>query len=142
MIETQLKITLAPKDDPEAIAMLEGNKERNDFDPEVLGYPSSLLLRCDDESKRRGYMTTQSVQMLESMALDDTLTAEEKAGAAMNLMAYALSLANRVGQKEAYFVATDKNTEMAMQRLGWELIQHPVYRLRLRKVFKGENDAA
>ena len=135
MIEAQLKITLAPKDDPEALAMLEGNKERNDFDPEVLGYPSSLLLRCDDESKRRGYLTTQSVQMLESIALDDTLTAEEKAGAAMNLMAFALSLANRVGQREAYFVASDPVTERAMKQMGWELITDPVYRLRLRYVF-------
>lgn len=135
MIETQLKITIAPKDDPKALAMLEGNKERNDFDPEVLGYPSSLLLRCDDESKRRGYLTTQSVQMLESIALDDTLTAEEKAGAAMNLMAFALSLANRVGQREAYFVASDPVTERALRSMSWERIEHPVYRLRLRKVF-------
>lgn len=142
MIETQLKVTLAPKDDAEAIAMLEANKERNDFDPEVLGYPSSLLLRCDDESKRRGYLTTQSVQMIESIALDDKLTSQEKAEAAMNLMAFALSLANRVGQREAYLVASDPVTERAMIQMGWDRIEHPVYRLRLKKVFKGENDAA
>jgi hypothetical protein len=135
MIETQLKVTLAPKDDPEAIAMLQANVERNDYDPEVLGYPSSLLLRCDDESKRRGYLTTQSVQMVESIALDDKLTSQEKAEAAMNLIAFALSLANRVGQKEAYFVASDPVTERAMKQMQWEKIEHPVYRLRLRKVF-------
>lgn len=130
-IETLLHVEPIAKDDPEAVSALEANHVRNEFDPAVLGYPSSLMLKVSDETKVRGYMLTQSVQMLESMALNDRMTSEEKAEAAMNLMAFALKLAHQVGQREAYFMATDPLTQRAMERIGWEKQPWSVYRLRL-----------
>lgn len=130
-IEQLLHVEPIVKDDPKAIAMLEANKERNALDPVVLSYPSSLLLQCSDGEKVMGVMITQSVQMLESIALNETMTSEEKASAAMNLMAYALNLAHQVGQREAYFCASDPVTERAMKQMGWQLVEYSVYRLRL-----------
>jgi len=72
------------------------------------------------------------------MALNDRMTSEEKAEAAMNLMAYALKLAHQVGQREAYFMATDPVTERAMQSMGWERLKWPAYRIRLDFVKESE----
>ena len=138
-IEQQLPVSLAAKDDPEAKAWLQANHERNSFDPAVLDYPCTVILKVEDSEKVRGYMPIQNAVMLESIGLNARLSALEAAEAVMNMIAAAIRLGHDIGIRECYFLATDEVTARGAEQMGFEALPYQLYRLKIAKIMEAQN---
>lgn len=142
-LETQLDVKVVERSQdpadpyPEARRWLEANAERNGFDPEVLGYPCTMVLRVEDAKGVLGYMPVQSAMFVESVALRANLSKVEGAQAMLNLGAAAERLAIDFGIRESYSLVTDEVTARAAIAVGYEVLPWQVIRKRLRPDAKG-----
>ncbi len=138
-IESQLPVSIAPRDDPQAREWLEANKERNAFDPDILSYPCTLVLKVEDAEKVRGYMPIQNACMIESIGLNSKLSPMEAAEAVMNMIAAALKLGHDIGLREAYFLSSDEVTARGAEAMGFKKMPYDLYRLKIESLMEAGN---
>lgn len=136
-IETQLQVSVVPPGEdpenpyPEVDRWLRSNQNRNGYDPEVLKYPCTMVLKVDLDGTA-GYLPIQSAVMLESIALREGMSPLERAECTMNLAGAAFRLGIAANKREAYMLVTDPATARAAIKAGFELLPYPVLRLRLK----------
>lgn len=142
-IETLLDVRIVPPNQdpanpyPEVDRWLTTNQERNGYDPEVLKYPSTIVLEVRNGSTM-GYLPIQSAVVLESMALDEKLTPMQRAQATLNLVGAAMRLGIQAGKREVYALVTDEITARAAIASGFELLPYRVIRRKLKVDAEGK----
>ncbi len=131
-IETQLDVSIVPPSEyPEVDRWMRANQDRNGYDPGVLRYPCTLVLKVEKDGTA-GYLAIQNALVIESLALRDTLTPVERAECTMNLVGAALRLAITAGMREAYTLVTDNVTASAGIKAGFKLVPYPTLRLKFK----------
>ena len=119
------------EDVPQITAWLESRKSRNQFDPEILKYPSLEVVAAHTNGTVFVYLPVQSVAMLESVAVNPESSPHEIAHALVLAVKAIEYQAHRAGQREAYFLASDANTAKGAEHLGFEEVEMKVFRKRL-----------
>lgn len=113
--------------EPEKLEWLRANKERNDFDEAVIGYPSTVVLSALDHV----VMPVQTVAMLESIGNNPASGVRDTTAGLIELVKAAATLAHVGGIRELYFLSSDENTGLAAKQMGFVEVPLKVMRLRL-----------
>lgn len=119
-----------PKQEPVA-QWCEQNRQRNEFDPQVLDYPVMRVLAAHSNGTTYAYMPMQGVAMLESIGINPEAKPLEAATGIMEMVKAAVVLAQNANYKELYFLGTDPVTEQGAERMGFEKLPYTVYRKRI-----------
>ena len=131
-LRNQVYVRLAAPDEP-YLAWFEANKERNDFDPAVLGYPTTKVLAAYKlDGTVLAYMPVQTVAMLESIATNPEVGSMKRTAGVVEMTQAAAMLASLGGIRECFFCSTDDLTAGGAELMGFEELPYKVYRLRIK----------
>lgn len=131
-IKELMEVRPVSKDDPDALAMLRANIERNALDEEVLKYPACELWTARTNGTRHAAMPVQKVYVLESVGLNKDSSIQEQGTALLELVKVACFEAYRDGAREVMFLVSDPATEQGAKLLGFEEVTCKVMRRRLK----------
>lgn len=126
---------LVRKADPEKEPVrdwLERNHERNGFDPEIFSYPSLCVLASYRNGSVFTYLPVQTVAMLESVGVSPEASGNEVASGLMESVKATALLAHNQGIRELYYLSTDETVDVGAKAMGFELLPHKVFRMRLK----------
>jgi len=108
--------------------------ERNLFDPDILSYPQTTVFCAEtDAGELVSFLPAQLVVMLESVASDPNAGDSMRGRALYFLFKHMQRIANVLHVRELYFVGTDEKLNVLAERCGFEKLEFPVYRFKLRK---------
>ena len=124
--------------EPQLKQWIEDGKDKNAFDPKVLGYPCTETYAVHTNGTTHAVMPIQPVVMLESIGINPEASPSQAASAMMELLKAVALLAQRAGSRELYFLASDDGTSDGAERLGFVKVPASVYRMRL---YSGEENA-
>lgn len=106
----------------DCLKWLESNREKNDFDPEVLDYPTAELYVVPDETPK-ACLPIHGVVMLESLGFN-TDDPKERLVSALELVQHAVERARQLGVKEIVYLSSDERTDMfASKVLGFKEVK-------------------
>jgi len=105
--------------------------EGNLFDPAVLAYPATKVLKTSDGNRNLVYMPVQQCQVWESLGINPEATELETAASLKALAQILRFMANADGQKEIYFLCSHELTQKFAERHGFERVTTPVFRMKL-----------
>ena len=120
-----------PHEAEELASFLMGTKN-NLVDSRVLTYPATKIYKASDGQKNIVFMPVQSCQVWESLGINPEATDSEIA-AGLKALAHVLrfsALAN--GEGEIYFLCSEERTQKFAQHHGFEKVEIPLYRMRIR----------
>lgn len=109
---------------------LASNIARNAFDPDVLDYPATSVLAAHN-GEVITYTPTQPVLAIESVGVSKTASTQDVATAMVETVRAAAAFAYRAGVRELMFIGSDELTAKGAEKLGFERINFPVFRLKL-----------
>ena len=104
----------------------------NEFDPEVMRFPTTFTLAAYDKTGVLAYMPVQSPYMLESVASRPGLDKRLVASALKEFTQAVVTQAHAKGVGEIYFLGTDKDTDEFATNQVYERLPYTVYRLKLK----------
>jgi hypothetical protein len=104
---------------------------QNLFDPVVLSYPSTVILKASDGERALVFMPVQQCQVWESLGISPQASELETAAALKALTHVLRFKALENGQKEIYFICTEESTQKFAEKHGFERINSPVFRMKL-----------
>lgn len=128
MIELKLRFA-KPEESKQIVEWLNGST-RNDFDSDILTYPTLRVL-CSYNHKPVAYLPTQTVLMLESMAKNPDAEPLQYAQALRDLVKGAEVVASADGIQEIWMASSDDTVVKMAQSRGFEVIHCRVLRLKL-----------
>lgn len=132
-LRNSIEPRLADKDKEPVAAWCEANSSRNEFDDEVLNYPTTKILSATNGNGRvLAYMPVQFAAMLESIGPNPEATPMEVAAGIVEMVKGAAMLAYSYGCRELYFLATDDATAEGSKKLGFEELPYRIFRKRLK----------
>lgn len=108
------------------------NNPKNGFDPEVVKFPSTVVLCAYDQSGTLAYMPIQSPLFLESMAIRPGLDTRTVALTMKEFTQAAVTQAHSQGKGEIYFLGTEQNTDELATNQVFERLPYSVYRVKLK----------
>lgn len=118
--------------DAEQVAQLLCSTSQNLFDPRVLGYPSTVALKATDGTRNLVFMPVQQCQVWESLGISKEAS-ELEVAASLKALAHVLRFkALENGQGEIYFLCSEPRTQKFAQHHGFEKVDIPLFRMRLR----------
>lgn len=109
---------------------VEGQKNNNYFDPNVLRYGATFTLVARSKSKDVLYIPIQTVFMLESLAINPDATKHEVAVALREVLVSLGLLAQRSGIGEIYFLGTNDDTNAFALKHGLEELPWRAFRMK------------
>lgn len=118
-------------DDPQMIAWMEGNRDRNSFDAAVLDYPATEVYCAYVGEKIISYLICQPVVVLDAFGPNPEASGYELTKALEHFTVAVGLLAHRSGTREIMFLGSDESTAKASEVLGFTKLETPVWRLRL-----------
>jgi hypothetical protein len=107
------------------------NKAANDLDMDVFSYPLMEIF-CAENGSPVAYLPVQLAAILESFAPRPDATDAEKRRALHDLLSAILPAIEKRGVREVYFIASEDSLLKDAERLGFQKIEAPVYRLKLK----------
>lgn len=110
---------------------MEANAERSLLDREIFQYPTVRVLAAQN-GKVLGYLPYHSVLTLESFSPNPDATDSERAEACRQFVKMIYSVAWTNGVREIYYFGNDQQLNRIAERHGFEKIECPVYRLRVK----------
>ena len=120
-----------PKDSQEYSEWLRGT-EGNLVDYGVYSYPTTTTLVVESEDGPELMNSFQLVIVPEALATKPGLSPMREARALKLLNTAWENVAQNLGIREIYFNCADSNLGEFVSRHGWEKLQHPVYRRKLK----------
>ncbi len=97
-------------------------REINCFDPEVMGYPRTVLLCAEAKGGPLLYMPLQSVLMMESLAPQPGLSPRQEALALRQISRAVEQIAQHTQHREAYFLCKDERVVKIAAAHGYEVL--------------------
>lgn len=128
----QLKIGYMEKGDQETFVSWVNSTPNNLWDKEVLEYPT-LRIICAYNGQPVAFLPVQNALMLESLAVSDKAALLDKAQAFRDLVKAAELHASSGNQREMYFICKDEDVLKIAEGHGFERIEFPVVRMRLKR---------
>lgn len=128
----QLKLRMARAEDAEEIAEWLLRTEGNLFDPTVLEYPTFRAISSYDGDGNVAHLPSQQALLLESLAVKPGGSLLDAAQAFRDLVKAQMLLASSFGIRELYFICKDENVLKVAEGHGFERIEFPVVRMKLR----------
>ena len=112
-------------DMPEAVGCLIANREYGDFDHRVLTYPSTRVMRAEDEDGMAvAYLPAHTGLILESLGWAPEIRAADKVEAAVKMLSAIECEAFAAGARESFFLSSDERTnEFCRKHLGFEPVR-------------------
>jgi len=105
---------------------------QNLADARVLSYPATKILKTSDGEKNIVYMPVQQCQVWESLGLNPNAS-ELEIASALKAIAHVLRFcALSDGQGEIYFLCSEERTQKFAAKNGFEKVEIPLYRMRVR----------
>lgn len=120
------------KELPTMISWAERKKDRNALDTSVFTYPATSSLCAYDDKKVVIYLPVQTCSMLESSCINPETTGPELAEAWKHLLQIVHWDSLQSGKGEIYFLGSDEATNRFAEHYGFEKVEMPVYRLRVK----------
>lgn len=114
------------------VQWLEAKRDKNNIDYKMLSYPKTAVLVAGNGSPSL-FMPVQPVFMLESLAPKPGIKAGEFVKCLNSLMKETEALARKHGIAEIYFFGTDERIEKLGPYVGFEKMDLPCYRLRVKR---------
>lgn len=126
-------VNLSPNDD-QRIYDWASQGDHNEFDPSVLGYPTTFTLRTSQGSQTILFMPVQQAFVMESLAINPNLNpklANHQVAVSLKEIVVALKLeAQRRGIGEIYFAGSNDKTNEFATKHGMEELPWKFYRMR------------
>lgn len=113
--------------------------EKNEFDPEVLTYPSTTMLVAHD-GKPVVFLPVQLAVVLESLAIRPDASDFQVSVALKELVSVVSVLAAQRQLGEMYFIGTNERTNAFATKNGFTELPWKVYRLKLSDLEKPHED--
>lgn len=95
----------------------------NLFDPDVIGYPRTVMLRAESEDEPLLYVPLQSVLMFDSIAPKPGLPARQEALCLARIGEVVDQAAEATGHREVYFFCRDERVADLCAAHGYEEIK-------------------
>jgi len=111
---------------------MQGNLERNHFDPEVMGYPTTRVLAVEDDDDPVLFVPYTLTLSLDSMAPEPGLSKPKKALALRELLTTVIEIAEKSGIGEIHFQSDDEPTIEFARNHGFEVLEMKTLRLKPR----------
>lgn len=110
------------------------NTENNLLDPEVLGYPTTVVLKAHKDQKNLVVMPVQTVYMLESLGIlkDNADSVTDIAVALKELVQVVRYEATKTGVRELYMLCSEPSTVKFAEHNGFERLNIPVFRMKVK----------
>jgi hypothetical protein len=110
------------------------NTENNLLDPEVLGYPTTVVLKAHKDGKNIVFLPIQSVFMLESLGIlrDNAGSIGDIAVALKELVQVVRYEATKSGVRELYMLCSEPSTVKFAEHNGFERVNIPVFRMKVK----------
>lgn len=99
------------------------SREINRFDPDVIGYPKTVMLTAEDEDGKLLYIPLQGVLMFDAIAAKPGITARKEALALARIGQLVDSIAAETGHAETYFLCADERVVEICSRHGYEVVE-------------------
>ena len=112
--------------------LLQQNAGKNGFDPDILGYPNLEIIKAQKNGLNLAFLPVQHAIVAESVAISPQASQEEAALAMRDMMQVVMFGAYKGGIREIYFLGSDEATSKMAEKRGFEKIEVPVFRLKLR----------
>ena len=128
----QLKLKFAATEDAKMILAWLHLNGRNGFDGSILEYPTVQYLCAYGDAGPVVYLPTQKAVVLESVARKPGLDAVTCAQALRDLVKGAELEASSRGIRELYFIGSDPDVMAMAEKHGFERIEYPVLRMKLK----------
>lgn len=129
---TQLKLRFGnPEDAAQIVNWLNANPN-NEFNPEVLKYPTLRIFTAYSESGNEAHLPFQRVLMLESYAPRPGMPLAVSAQALRDFTKAAELIASSEGIREIYFLDGAAGVSELALANGYEEVPFKVYRMRLK----------
>ena len=120
------------EDIPKFAEYMQGNLERNHFDPEVLAYPTTRVMAIEDDGDPALFVPYTLTLSLDSMAPKPGLSSPKKALALRELLTTVIGIADQSGIGEIHFQSDDEPTIEFAQNHGFEVLEMKTLRLKPR----------
>lgn len=133
------KITVRPAEPSDAHSFFEytlASLDINLADADSLTAPTFTVLAADSEEGPEMYMPYQLTMTLDALAPKPGLDPRKEAICLKRLMEYAVDTCNKIGVSEINFMCCDKRVIEFAEAHGFEVLIHPVLRLKV-KDFNG-----
>lgn len=106
--------------------------ECNLLDAAVFTYPATETWKAVKDKVALVYLPVQPVLMLESLGINPANSPIDTALALADLVKVARWEAMKAGHGEIYFLCREESTQQYAQRHGFEKVNMPCYRMRLK----------
>jgi len=128
----QSKIRFAYQEEmPTVKQWLEANPA-GDFDQDILGYPTLKVICCYREQPDT-YLPVHQAMIMETVGFRKELGLLDRAASVRDLTKASELIASSLGIREIYFLGGAEGMgELAMRQAGFEKLDTPVYRLKLK----------
>src|SRR5208283_4301399 len=107
------------------------NREKNQFDPAVASFPSTLLTCAYDADGPLGYLPVQHPYVLDAFAPRPGIHDMQSSVVLKEIFQFAVTKAHENGVGEILFFATDKETVKFAERHDFQRVPYPVYRVKV-----------
>lgn len=126
-----VKVVNTEQERKEAMDSLLALSDKNLYDPNVLLYPSTGILKSFNSDKSLVFMPVHKVHMLESLGINPQATAMEVASGLKSLVLTVAYESRNIGIGELMFLCRDEQTAAFARAHGFEKVEIPLYRLKL-----------
>lgn len=103
----------------------------NCYEPQVLAYPKTELLKAFNADKNIMYVPIQTVFMPDALGFNPDASVAEKASALQSLFQVLTFEARTLGHGELFFLCREPSTVAFAERHGFEKVTLPVFRIKL-----------
>ena len=104
----------------------------NDFDPDILTYPTLQAFCAYTDEEPVAYIPTQNVKVLESTALKPGLSVQDAAQALRDFTKAAELVASSQNIRELYFLCRDQELINMATQHGYDLLPFRCLRMKLK----------
>lgn len=135
-MRSHLFVRLARQEDASEFLEWSKNTKHNEFDSEVVRYPSTVTWCVYDRHGALAYMPMQSPLVMDSLASRPGASKAEIAMALKELTQTFVTQAHIKGAGEVLFFGSEEGTNLFAQNQMFEKLPYTVYRLRVKDTEK------
>lgn len=128
----QLKLRFARPDESKQVVEWINAHPENDFDPDIVDYPTLQVFCSYSEEGVEAYIPTHNVKVLESTALKPGVEISTAAQALRDFTKAAELMASSQNIRELYFLCRDEALSAMAKNHGYELMPFQVLRMKLK----------
>lgn len=119
------------KDIPQATEWFMGLADKNLYDPSVLMYPATQVLKAHTNEKTLVFCPVQDCFVMDALGIAPDATPLETSSALKSLVLAIRYQSEKEGKREIYFGCKDQQTADFAMRQGFEELPFKFYRMKL-----------